>query len=623
VAAIVLGAVGLSLRWVFLVPIYQSPDEPQHLDYALCLLEHGGLYQARDLSAVERDPALVNPYGVPYLCYFLHSHTRYLADRSEHFAICQNHVVKVPPQYGTRGFFANLDRDAPVPVIEPDLPPSLAFGYPFGYYALLAAWIGLLRHCTTSLSAIFFGARTLSVLLLAISLLVIYDTLRALRCPRLFRLVLTACIGFFPMTSFVSSYVQPDNLSLALVSLSSWLALRVRDDPDSPWLTWLGLALGGLLVTKQHYFACAMLPILTMLAVRLGCRRVPARVWLTAFTRLLLPSLVLGSVHLWSVWGLQYHPLRPTAAATDPALFLRALRKALEDFYTGTTHLSFWGIFGWMDTTLVIVGPRTTAVVRFLLRVVSVAFVALTLTRLAQVASRLLALWRRGRRARAAQIAVSNPVVNGYFLFTAVMVALHVATNNFFGAQGRNWLPYMLPIFWSAVVDAPRALARRPAWLVFAGGCSGLVLYTAVGACFALKTLDDRYYAHALAEPMQALAVITPSVDTGQSRGAEESEPTTARAAASRTLLRPELAYCARLRYRLRVPPSQTVWLNARWLPASGVRPPTAERYRLRGALEERSLTIWINDVIHEFRIDAAVDPDRFEVIDLTLLGRP
>src|SRR5262249_58979835 len=42
---LVLAAAGLCLRWVFIVPIYQSPDEPAHLDYALAIYHNGGLFR--------------------------------------------------------------------------------------------------------------------------------------------------------------------------------------------------------------------------------------------------------------------------------------------------------------------------------------------------------------------------------------------------------------------------------------------------------------------------------------------------------------------------------------------------------------------------------------------------
>ena len=65
-ALIVLGAAGLSLRWVFLVPIFQAPDEYGHLDYGLCLYEHG-LFRAKDIPAAAPVNYVVHPL-TEYLC---------------------------------------------------------------------------------------------------------------------------------------------------------------------------------------------------------------------------------------------------------------------------------------------------------------------------------------------------------------------------------------------------------------------------------------------------------------------------------------------------------------------------------------------------------------------------
>ena len=48
----------------------------------------------------------------------------------------------------------------------------------------------------------------------------------------------------------------------------------------------------------------------------------------------------------------------------------------------------------------------------------------------------------RGRWLGAWRITFSNPVLNSYFLFTAMMFALFVHYENTFGGQGRNWLPF-------------------------------------------------------------------------------------------------------------------------------------------------------------------------------------
>src|SRR5207247_591835 len=102
------------------------------------------------------------------------------------------------------------------------------------------------------------------------------------------------------------------------------------------------------------------------------------------------------------------------------------------------------------------------------IHIISLFFLGLTLTRFAQVSRRLLAIFRRGRRLLALRLLFSNPALNSYFLFTALMVFLFICTDNVFGAQGRHWFPFLLPIFATSLIYAPKALKRRSARTVLA-----------------------------------------------------------------------------------------------------------------------------------------------------------
>src|SRR5262249_5481589 len=137
---------------------------------------------------------------------FVHPYTHHLRDRTATSSIAFNPDAKMPPGYGSHRFLEQLDRDKPncaSTVI--DRPPALLWVYPFGYYLLLACWIGILSLINNSLVFIFFGCRLLSVLLLVVSLLATFGSLREMRYGRGFSLLLTAIVGFFPLTSFVSS----------------------------------------------------------------------------------------------------------------------------------------------------------------------------------------------------------------------------------------------------------------------------------------------------------------------------------------------------------------------------------------------------------------------------------
>jgi hypothetical protein len=483
-AAIVAVAMGLALRWVFLVPIFQSPDEFDHFDYAMCLNEHGAL-----LRALPNIP--VNLKCHPYTLHLINS-----TDALDIIRLRRD--AHMPQDYGSRAYFAEINRTAPSrAACRADLTPGIVALYPFGYYGMLAVWLeGVRRLAGDQPVSLFFGARCLSVLLLGISLLLTYGILRQLHARRLSALVVTGCIGCFPMVSFVASYVQPDNLGLTLVSACCYLALRLRHQPAHAGLqAIMGLVLGLLLITKLHLYLCVFLCTLAMLG----------SLWLTSQPRwssvlrglllLTLPSVPLGLVHLWVTADVRNHHLVAAPYTGFSSYYLGGFVKALGDFFRGTTHQSFWGVFNWLCTPLVIGRPETNRVIQFIVQAASWILLGLTLVRLEQAGTRLILLAWRGRIRRSMQLALGNVPVNSYFLFTVVMFALYIRTDNRFGAQGRNWLPFMLPIFWVSLEYAPRALrAETLRWALRFGVLLGLLFYATVGSAYALRAVRKHYY---------------------------------------------------------------------------------------------------------------------------------
>ncbi len=95
---------------------------------------------------------------------------------------------------------------------------------------------------------------------------------------------------------------------------------------------------------------------------------------------------------------------------------------------------------------------------------------------------------------------MSDPLLNAYLTFTAFMIVLYVASDNFFAAQGRNWLPFLLPLFLVPLRYAPRAARVRGARrLVSRGLAVVLAAYCMGGSFFAVQSVRDRYYGTAVA----------------------------------------------------------------------------------------------------------------------------
>jgi 4-amino-4-deoxy-L-arabinose transferase-like glycosyltransferase len=506
---IIVAAASLSLYWVFLVPIFQSPDENTHLDYAFNIYSAGRLITARE--PYHRWNAA--PPNEPW-----HFYTRYLEDETNARAMAFHFEVKAPPGYGTREFYDRLDRGTPTDPMENVKSATggrfrfqpVTGEYPFGYYAAVAAWMGVLHQFSGRLTVLFFGARILSVLLLIASLVLVYAVARELRFTKTRALLLTGIVAFFPLTTFVSSYVQPDNLSLTAVMLCCYLALLVRRRPGNvKLLALLGLALALLLAAKYHVYLAVLAPVIAMVVSDRLLRPWRLR-WMPTLALLLLPSLAVGAVETWVSFGSKTNGVLDNSdtrhnefaqAATGGLLaeakfLIDGFGGAVDDFYLhGLTFQSFWGLFGWADAPLVIMSPFKTELIHGVIRALNVIVLALVLFRLENVVTRLILLARRGRWRRALFIAFSNPLVNAYFLFTVGLTCLFLVVRTAFIPQGRNWIPFILAIFMMGTEYGARAVSHRRTQAVFSAlVTAGLVLYCLLGSYYAIQSLRVRYY---------------------------------------------------------------------------------------------------------------------------------
>jgi 4-amino-4-deoxy-L-arabinose transferase-like glycosyltransferase len=508
-ALIIVGAASLSLYWVFLVPVFQSPDEPAHLDYAF------NIYSARrPISA--REPSHRWNAAPPHKPW--HVYTEYLISSTNSRGIFWHFEDKAPAGYGTREFYDWLDNGAPsenVETMEGVSKEMLGQSnytavYPFGYYAAVAAWMGILHRFSGRLTVLFFGARAFSVLLLIPSLVLVYAVARELRFTKKRALLFTGIVAFFPLTTFVSSYVQPDNLGFTAVMLCCYLALLVRRRPRNlKLLVSLGLALALLLATKYHFYVAVLVPILGML-VSDGLLRPWRLGWMRTFALLLLPSLVVGAVETWVTFGSKTYGILDNANTehdefaraaaggllSETRFLLDGLGAALDNFYLhGSTFHSFWGLFGWLDAPLVIISVFKTELIQGVIRVLNIIVLGLVLFRLENVVTRLILIGRRGRWRRALFIAFSNPLVNAYFLFTLGLTCLFMVVRYSFAPQGRDWIPFILAIFMMGTEYGPRALSHRRSQAVFSAVVTAaLVLYCLVGSYYAIHSLRVRYY---------------------------------------------------------------------------------------------------------------------------------
>src|SRR5262249_7265049 len=217
-ALIIISSAAVSLFLAVLLAIFLGPGKPAPFFFAVRVFTAVGFL-------TDGDPAFSPGSGE-------HPLTTYLCAFTNCNAIALHPYEKAPAGYGSKSFYRDLDRDAPEfnKSTRSDAPVMLNM-YPFGYYTLAALWVAAIRVFSTRPTASFFGMKFLSSILLTASLLLVYATCRELRMGAKRSLLFTGIFGFFPLTSFMSSYIQPDNLSLTLVMFCCYTGLLVHRCP--------------------------------------------------------------------------------------------------------------------------------------------------------------------------------------------------------------------------------------------------------------------------------------------------------------------------------------------------------------------------------------------------------
>ena len=446
-----------------------------------------------------------------------HPAVQYLGWASETMALLFVEAKHVPAVYGSAAYYAALDRGAPK--VERDFfaPPHhplpyIVVQYPFGFYALIGAVIAL-GTSASSVTGQFFTARVACALLAVTGLFFSYLTFRELRLGLVRAVLLTAIMGFLPLTSFVGSYVQPDNLSFALICAIFYLCLRARRAPGSTlWPARLGVALGCLLATKFQFFLAVAPPVVAAVLVSQTLVNKERRRWARLVALLAVPSVVAGAIVLWvmreprAAYLAGYYSdwAQPSPCSSLPGVAAKLActgqwsLAALDEFFGhGYTARSFWGTYGW-GATVVVGSSQTESLVRAITMYATWAVLAGLAIVLAKRAVTIVLLARSGHRARALRRLFHDPILIAYVAFAALMFVLFVSTGNLggvYGVQGRYWFPLLLPMMLAATTIAPLAL-RRKNLIRFASGfvIALLAAYAVAGNYFALADVKQRFY---------------------------------------------------------------------------------------------------------------------------------
>jgi hypothetical protein len=512
---IVLG-LALATVWVFRVPFFQSPDENAHADYAFTVFTTRALIRTRDAH-----PATD-----------VHPLVRYLEDRIGFRRIRYNPDGRVPAGYGGARFYQAVDAGAPhVPADflrrDGGRVPYVARDYPYLYYALDALAIGAAALVSSgSAVAEFFAARLFNVVLLAISLSLTWRTLKGLEVEPILRLGMLAAVAWFPLASWVSAYVQSDNLAFTAVALVFYLSIRLRREPDVLRAAlWLGLALGLLVLTKSQYFVAVALPALADRTFRSARHLRSLQGWLGYLGLVAGPAILLGLSTLWVSAGVGGQFTASVSANANPLGFMWAkgfhpfLGYVVEQlanawrtaFYHGLSFISYWSAISWTGYRFEFGPAQLTDFVFTLIGVVTQVVAVMLAVRAILVWARLVTVARRRSPAAALRLLASDVILNSYFLFGAVIFALLVATGGKLGTQGRYWLPFILPSVLCATRYAPQLFRRRRTRRLLATVLgAGLLAYSVVGTFAAFAALEARFYRPpAVLQDVESFARIT------------------------------------------------------------------------------------------------------------------
>jgi hypothetical protein len=542
--SIIISSLLLSIYWVFLIPIFQSPDEDQHCDYVFSLYSREKLFRAASAPIV----ACSHPY------------VRYLFDITNGQTLKLLPYAQLPADYGTKNFFQRLDADAPTKqmVDQCNTNPSDAVVYPFVYFALTAFCLKVLSIFNSNLSFLFYGIRLFSVILYGIGLVFSYLTLGELKLSRLKSSLILLAVSFFPMVTFQSAYVQPNNMSLAIISALFYFSLRWRNKTSTtpcssalvspvPELTlrgslkyeasrfWLIASLIGFLFVKYQFLVSVGFPILAMIMTKSLELKVPIRNLIARAIILTSPAIALVLVQIWLGWGSHLPAIDQKHAHWHPTYtsFLLAVKKGLLPLFTfldnailatcncfygidGEAFRTFWGSFGHSSCgiPLVIIDPSYNFIIRIVIWLLTRIIILFILLSLVKVLISLFRLAKKARLLKAAVIAFSNPLINSYLLYDLIIFACMVLAYPSTLWQGRHWFALMFPLVLTTACFAPRFFRSRKArdWYFYIV-VTAWVIYSLVGSIYAVDCIQKRYYVPARIKPVNTHNLRLKSID--------------------------------------------------------------------------------------------------------------
>ena len=491
----------ISLAYAISVPPFMMPDEVAHADYAFAFFDSGGPFRLHSSSPSN----------------YVEKQTQYLIAVARYRKLRYNIDATVPPNhYDVR---ARAEPNAPprslVPPREGGPVPYAMLSYPPVYYAVVSSAMSLAYELTDrSVVAAFYAGRFTNIAYLVLTLLAVAGLLGELRLTSTQRIALFAAIALFPMTQWMSSYIQPDNATALLVTLCIYLSIKLSATAR-PMLVVAGLSLLQCLLafTKLHYALAVTVAIAPTLAPwfrRSGATTRAIGIIALGVVPVVAMIIVPHVLPAGQFRGSTVDDAFRGNAASSARLFMTNIAETIVSvFFGGQTFESFWFHVG-IRTASAFGGWKPIAAVLNALVVAGtlLTFVAFAIARI-RIARRLCLLARRRGVARVLGFIASDVNLNVYAILTVLLLGLSAAANGLLELQGRYWYPVLSSLFFVSVRSLGGSVRRSHRRRVETGYCLTLAALAIVLAPATFIAMHDDFYASRPDHPTHELGEIS------------------------------------------------------------------------------------------------------------------
>jgi len=209
------------LIFIFLIPPFQTPDEPNHYDYAVYLSKInifdylGGKFSVRE---IEKEKIVTEE-------------VKHLLSLTQFAAIPFHYDEKA--KIGLFDFVKDSrtykSQDTPISLSK-ERELGRAFNYPPLYYFYESNVLRLADVFNVNVAVKFLFARFFSFLLFFAALFFAYKSLKIINFSTSTNIIILTLIALQPQLSMLSISVQPDILALLLITAGLYFALKFVND---------------------------------------------------------------------------------------------------------------------------------------------------------------------------------------------------------------------------------------------------------------------------------------------------------------------------------------------------------------------------------------------------------